>query len=86
MAGTDDPENVTGASNDSRYFFWVANVSFPPRRYYSAENDVSGDIAVIELETPLNFSAGIQPICLAREFREAIGEVGHIVGFGSYSG
>ena len=86
MAGTDDSENVTLAPNDSEYFFWVANVSFPSRRYYISENDKSGDIAVIELAAPLDFSERIQPICLAREFREAIGEVGHIVGFGDYEG
>lgn len=74
MAGTDDPENVTLAPNDSEYFYWAANVIFAYQRYLS-DNDKSADIAIVELDKPLDFSEKINAICLAREFREALGEV-----------
>lgn len=73
-------------SVEPEYYQWAAKVSIPHDRSYLREKELSGDIVIIELSVPLNFSRTIQPICLVCEFRERVGEVGYIAGFGQYDG
>lgn len=82
-AGITDAWNRTF---EPEYFQGSVRIRIPHDRSYLREKALSGDIAIIELNIPLNFSALIRPICLLGEFREGIGEVGFVAGFGNYDG
>ncbi|KAH7673159.1 transmembrane protease serine 11E-like protein, partial [Aphelenchoides avenae] len=43
------------------------------------------DVAIVELSRPIPYSENAQPICIADSFRENVGDVGYVVGYGASS-
>lgn len=54
------------------------------RRYDGYELDLTGDLAIVELLQPLEFSDRVRPMCLPAEFREDVGELAYAAGHGTH--
>lgn len=59
------------------------NITFRADRTYVR---VQNDIAIVELQKPLEFSDKVRPICLLDGFKEVEGEEVHIAGWGLHEG
>lgn len=61
------------------------NVTVHPKYDYQTQFPAF-DIAIVELSKPITFSDDDQPICIVDSFRENVGDVGYVVGYGFNSG
>lgn len=57
-----------------------------PKYNYSDYAFPGYDVAIVELGGRIKFTEYDQPICIVDSFRENIGEVGYVVGYGYDSG
>lgn len=86
------PENINASKitvytddvrRDNQVGRKVKKVLTGPQWYkYSPSNKVD-DVALLELEEPIEFNDFAQPICLPKSFRERPGDSGYFVGWGT---
>ncbi|KAH7715686.1 prostasin-like protein [Aphelenchoides avenae] len=61
----------------------VKNVLPGPQWYKQSPDHKADDVALLELEEPIEFNDYAQPICLPKSFRERPGDSGYFVGWGT---